>query len=200
MALALSGCVLPISLDTQSESQPPTAGQSSTYAHERESKPSADASSTQLQAPAQLTEAELLARAPAEAQVDNLKGAMAFARYFLDELNQMYVAMDPQVVDWLATDECGFCASHQQTIGTLQSLDSTKVGGMVTVNTDYTRGRRYEDGTWDIEFDAMVAEATMVTSQGSVLAEEETWQGKVSVHVDWIDGRWQVLGVDAQSY
>ena len=200
MALALSGCVLPNSLDSQPNSQSDAAGQSSTHARERESKPSADASSTQLQAPAQLTETELLARVPAEAQVDNLEGAMAFARYFLDELNQMYVAMDPQVVDWLATDECGFCASHQQTIGILQSLDSTKVGGMVTVNPDYTRGRMYEDGTWDIEFDATVAEATMVTSQGSVLAEEETWQGKVSVHVDWIDGRWQVLGVDAQSY
>ena len=130
---------------------------------------------------------------PPEASAETAQGAAAFARHYMDVLNQAYAAADPTLVQSVSSQECGGC---QDLIGVVQALrrdGSRSAGGEYDVKSALAPAVVAGDVIVDIVYERPPGQ--IVGADGAVV-ERAGSVGPTSAQMRllWRNGAWVVQG------
>ena len=188
-ALALAGCTGGSTITTET----PTAG-----ATEASPGVSATASPTPS-ATGPLTDEQLLEILPEEATYQDSAGAIATAKFFLEEYQRVYETGDLRVWNALARPDCEFCAGVATNVDELHSAGGHREGGFFTFDfSDVQVGRNADNGYFYVGFDASWTTTEDHFEDGTVLLDAEGTSGRIVVEMLENGDYWQVrdLGVE----
>jgi len=148
--------------------------------------------------PHELTAEEALAMVPLNARDEDFPSAVMFTRFFLELYAPMFSPpYDTSLFDYLCADTSQFCTSELEGVAATREQRGWSTGGEFTWY-DWTRalGGLQSDGSWLLgqRFDREAA--TNFREDGSLLNEVPAVSGMLHVLLYYVDGMWQVQGVN----
>lgn len=136
-------------------------------------------------------DAELPDDLPAEARKNTKEGAAAFGEYYYDALGEAALSGETSDLEMLEGKGCGVCATARENI-----LEDAKKGWTRSKNpysmTNVKATKRPDVG-FKVSMDVAVAPHTRVDDKGKANGHVKATQYTLSEHVEWRDGRWQML-------
>lgn len=145
-----------------------------------------------------LTDEEVLALIPADAQVESFPSSVSFAKFFMQEYASMFWDGDSRLFAAVSLEDCDFCARTLQDFDKIVGQGATTEGGEVTFPNDEFVGGLQASGRWHVSFDLVVSPVVYRDSSGEVISEVPEFVGRAAVEMLFVDGRWAVWGVGAE--
>ncbi|MFV2145767.1 DUF6318 family protein [Isoptericola sp. G70] len=132
---------------------------------------------------------------PAEMDDDGYQGAEAAAKYF--QLLDPYIMKTGDTDEWedMSHKECNTCIQRLEQARTIAENGDVFEGGEIQVTILHTYEQDESTGGWPLDVEISTAEATIITSDGTVAAEFDEDQGLVRMEVSYVEGGWKVLGI-----
>ncbi len=160
---------------------------------------SASLSASASASPTPLTDAELLALMPPDAAFPDVRGAIATARYFLDEYTRIYSTGEFRIWDALSRPDCIFCESARSQASDLHSAGAHRDGGEFTVSEGSIQGNYYADtGYTYVILDAQWISTNDIYPDGSVVPDGDGGSAQISLEMELVDGVWRVRDVGVE--
>ena len=147
--------------------------------------------------PTALSDDELLAMIPEEAQREDFFGASAFAKFFVDLYPDLFESPPkPELFNKLSAEVCKFCAGALADAAATQDAGAHNTGGEFAWPDELARGGLNDDGYWYVTQAFEVADTVTYLADGSVYKTEAGGTGEVGLKLDFAEGAWSVLGVE----
>lgn len=174
-ALVLAGCAVASGQDPT-----PSPTTASPEADPLPATPSSSPSASPA-TDAPLTDADLLALLPEDAQYPDIRGAMAVAVWFMEYRDDIYKGADLRPWVQLSSKECGYCSYQLEDALDYRVPGVVIEGGEVVVDPDSVTGYLGESGNayvfFDVTFSSFVIElADGSSEQGSAETHSATFK------------------------
>ena len=156
--------------------------------------PSASPSATPL------TDAELLALMPADAAFPDVRGAIATAKFFLEQYAPVLETGDLTVWDALSMPDCIFCESVRTYVATEQAAGEFETGNTLYVDPGQAVANYYAvDGFTYVTFPYVQDAGVIHHSDGTIDDPGGQQTGKVSLRMTLSGTVWRIsdVGVEA---
>lgn len=163
-------------------------------------EPTATATTTPTPRPTgPLTEEQLLEILPPEATFPDTQGAIATAKYFLEEYPRMYATGDSRVWEALSLEECVFCADSLRGARETHADGNYREGGGFTFDDSRTVfARDPGTGLAYVTFFVTIEPSVTRSSDGTEVGSGDGGPGEVYVELVEVDGGWRISGVEAR--
>ncbi len=161
--------------------------------------PTATASPTPSASLGPLTDAELLALMPPEAAVDDVRGAIATAKFFLEQFPLVYETGDLRMWDALSMPDCTFCDSVRSDVIEEQAVGDYETGGTATYDEQTIVANYYpKDGYTYVTFDYVQDPSMRHHADGTSEASGDGGTGSISLRMTFVDRVWRVSDVGVE--
>jgi hypothetical protein len=134
------------------------------------------------------------ARIPKAARAHTPQGAEAFARFYLEQVNQAWMVPDPELIRPYALESCKTCANYEDTADWLADRTFKYDGAPMRLGHSIVAPESRDDHIY-IEMPANQQHRTILRADGTV---EETLPKRVAgaqVELLWVDGAWHIREV-----
>lgn len=188
-AVVLAGCAVASGQDST-----PSPATASPEADPLPATPSSSAS-VSSDADAPLTDEELLALLPEDAQYPDIRGAMAVAVWFMEYRDDIYKGADLRPWVQLSSDECGYCSYQLDDAMDYRVPGVVIEGGEVVVDLGSVTGHLGEDGNAYVFLDVLFSDFSIDLADGSSeVGEDDPQSATLKLALDGVS--WRVAGVD----
>jgi hypothetical protein len=161
--------------------------------------PTATASPTPSASLGPLTDAELLAMMPPEAAVDDVRGAIATAKFFLEQYPVVYETGDLRVWNALSEPGCVFCESVRSDVAATFADGDYVTGGEITIDENRIEANFFaDDGYTYVTIPTDVSPSTIHHADGSTSPGAKGGPGSTSFRMSFNGSTWTVVGVGTE--
>lgn len=153
-------------------------------------------SPTPSPSPTELTEEEILAAIPENAQLETFDGAQAFVKFYVQLFPELFRANgDPELFSLLSDPGCTFCMSALENARQARADDLSTRGGSITFPDFFGTGGEGEDGDWLVEHRYVEDEIEYLDADGNVVETDSLRQGTVVALIFFAEGHWSVRNI-----
>jgi len=146
-----------------------------------------------------LTDAELLALMPPEAALDDVRGAVATAKFFLEQYPVVYETGDLRVWDALSMPDCVFCESVRSDVVATFADGDYVTGGLITIDETRIEANYFpDDGYTYVTLPTDVSPSTVHHADGSTSPGTKGGAGSTSFRMSFNGSTWTVVGVGTE--
>jgi hypothetical protein len=131
---------------------------------------------------------------PAEAMAQTPEGAVAFVRFYYDQLNAAWAAPNSSSLEGLADPTCGTCSNNREHAKELLTAGERVKGDSVTlISASPAPGAPEGQEFVDVELHQLPAE--IVAADGSVVRTVNDRKGMLRAVVIWRNDGWLIYGI-----
>jgi hypothetical protein len=131
------------------------------------------------------------ARIPTAARAHTPQGAEAFARFYLEQVNEAWMAPDPELIRPYALESCKTCANMVETAEWLLQQHYRYDGAPSDIGPSIPLPKSSQDRVF-IDVSTNQLERKIVDEDGGVAEEVSFARSASQVEVRWLAESWQV--------
>ncbi len=147
--------------------------------------------------PTALSEDELLALIPEDAQGEDFLSASNFAKFFVGAYTELFVdGADLNLYRTLSAEECQYCASALVNAVETAEVGAHSEGGLFSFPDVLGRGGLRDDGFTYVAQRFALTDATTLGPDGEQLGTGRGGTGDVGLKMRFDDGTWRVYAVE----
>jgi hypothetical protein len=136
------------------------------------------------------------ARIPTAARAHTPQGAEAFARFYLEQVNQAWMAPDPELIRPYALESCKTCANYVQTSQWLVDNNRHYAGTPSEIGVAVVLPESKPDRVF-VQLVNNQLKSKIVNADGTVHRVLPHIFAGSEVEVQWVHGSWAVRGIKA---
>jgi hypothetical protein len=134
------------------------------------------------------------ARIPEAARAHTPQGAEAFARFYLEQVNQAWMVPDPELIRPYALESCKTCANYVETAQWLVDQQATYDGVPATLGASVVLPESRADRVFVRVLEKQEGRR-IVRGDGSVAETVRSRSGELELQVEWRQQAWGVRSV-----
>ena len=161
----------------------------------------ATSSASPSPSPTPLTDAELLALMPPEAAYPDVRGAIATAKFFLEEYAPVLETGDLTVWNALSLPDCIFCESVRKNVRANATAGAFETGNTLSLDTTQVVANYYSvDGFTYVTFPYVQEAAVVHLADGSTSSEDPGGHqsGSISARMTLEGAVWRVSDIGVE--
>jgi hypothetical protein len=130
----------------------------------------------------------VLARIPAAARPETMKGAEAYATFFLQSVNRSAQDGDPSILDELYTQDCATCVAMRASVEDLRAQQRRHAGDTLVVRRASTLSFTKEKRTVQLDVDQRAV--SILDAAGRSVGRTQAGSGAFVMTLSFVNGRW----------
>lgn len=158
--------------------------------------PSSTTATTAAPSPTTSTD-PVIAKIPAAARSNTVRGAESFARYYVQRINEAFSRPDPAVFDGLYREQCDVCATYENTAADFVKKGQRQQQALLITTSATASKFSAGSGTVNVFFEQR--SVPIVDKAGRTVSRTSSGKGALAFALTYRDGHWLVESLKASA-